>query len=94
VRAIVADCHAKGRRLRVVGSGLSPNGAGFGGGLGAGDGVFCGAGGGGGGGAREEFGGARSSACPGTRFQPCRQRLTAYFLAAPLPSFPPAQRTA
>jgi hypothetical protein len=32
VRAIVADCHAKGRKLRVVGSGLSPNGAGFGGG--------------------------------------------------------------
>ncbi|KAI8472331.1 MAG: hypothetical protein J3K34DRAFT_212053 [Monoraphidium minutum] len=29
VRAILADCHARGKRLRVVGSALSPNGAGF-----------------------------------------------------------------
>lgn len=29
VEAIVADCHAKGRRLRVMGSALSPNGASF-----------------------------------------------------------------
>ncbi|GBF99677.1 L-galactono-1,4-lactone dehydrogenase [Raphidocelis subcapitata] len=30
VKAIVADCHAKGRKLRVTGSALSPNGASFG----------------------------------------------------------------
>jgi hypothetical protein len=29
VEAIVADCHAANRRLRVVGSALSPNGIGF-----------------------------------------------------------------
>jgi len=29
VAAIVADCHKKGRKLRVVGSALSPNGASF-----------------------------------------------------------------
>jgi FAD/FMN-containing dehydrogenase len=29
VEAIVADCAANKRRLRVVGSGLSPNGVGF-----------------------------------------------------------------
>jgi hypothetical protein len=32
VAAIVADCHQSGRRLRVVGSALSPNGASFSGG--------------------------------------------------------------